>query len=109
MMRPSPISATMFVNQFFGQQWCGLDSLNKDPMTIAPKCKLAVPDSNFSLQQACNKTRVQAWNKFDMTRMQAWNKFDMTKAQDCNKLTQASKSPWDELATSLPRQTHCKL
>ncbi|GBM41189.1 hypothetical protein AVEN_35760-1 [Araneus ventricosus] len=44
------------------------------------------PDSNFSLQQACHK-------------------FVMTRVQACSKLTKASKSPWNELAASLP----CKL
>ncbi|GBO40874.1 hypothetical protein AVEN_140718-1 [Araneus ventricosus] len=44
------------------------------------------PDSNFSLQQACHK-------------------FVKTRVQVCNKLTKASKSPWNELAASLP----CKL
>ncbi|GBN91008.1 hypothetical protein AVEN_226644-1 [Araneus ventricosus] len=37
------------------------------------------PDSNFSLQQDCNKfemTRVQACDKFDMTRVQACNEFE---------------------------------
>ncbi|GBM65285.1 hypothetical protein AVEN_193817-1 [Araneus ventricosus] len=41
------------------------------------------PDSNFSLQQACHK-------------------FVMTRVQACSKLTKASKSPWKELAASLP-------
>ncbi|GBN76373.1 hypothetical protein AVEN_70538-1, partial [Araneus ventricosus] len=44
------------------------------------------PDSNFSLQQVCHK-------------------FVMTRVQACSKLTKASKSPWNELAASLP----CKL
>ncbi|GBM63988.1 hypothetical protein AVEN_17566-1 [Araneus ventricosus] len=56
--------------------------------------KSSNPDSNFSLQEACNK--------FDMTRVQACNKC-------ANELTQAWKSPWDELVAGLPRQTHCKL
>ncbi|GBO24140.1 hypothetical protein AVEN_121671-1 [Araneus ventricosus] len=41
-------------------------------------------NSDFSLQQACHK--------FVMTRLQA-----------CSKLTKASKSPWNELAASLPQ------
>ncbi|GBN04021.1 hypothetical protein AVEN_43963-1 [Araneus ventricosus] len=41
-----------------------------------------IPDSNFSLQQACQK-------------------FDMTRVQACSKLTKASKSSWNELAVSL--------
>ncbi|GBO15357.1 hypothetical protein AVEN_112444-1 [Araneus ventricosus] len=44
------------------------------------------PDSNFNLQQACHK-------------------FVMTRVQACSKLTKDSKSPWNELAASLP----CKL
>ncbi|GBL76644.1 hypothetical protein AVEN_88298-1 [Araneus ventricosus] len=55
------------------------------------------PDSNFSLQQACHK--------FVMTRVQACRKLVMTRVQACSKLTKASKSPWNELAASLP----CKL
>ncbi|GBN97070.1 hypothetical protein AVEN_211362-1, partial [Araneus ventricosus] len=43
-----------------------------------------IPDSNFSLQQACHK-------------------FVMTRVQACSKLTKASKSPWNELAASLPQ------
>ncbi|GBN14711.1 hypothetical protein AVEN_232347-1 [Araneus ventricosus] len=43
-----------------------------------------LPDSNFSLQQACHK-------------------FVMTRVQACSKLTKASKSPWNELAASLPQ------
>ncbi|GBM49620.1 hypothetical protein AVEN_248999-1 [Araneus ventricosus] len=42
------------------------------------------PDSNFSLQQDCHK-------------------FVMTRVQACSKLTKASKSPWNELAASLPQ------
>ncbi|GBM69598.1 hypothetical protein AVEN_152680-1 [Araneus ventricosus] len=42
------------------------------------------PDSNISLQQACHK-------------------FVMTRVQACSKLTKASKSPWNELAASLPQ------
>ncbi|GBM31806.1 hypothetical protein AVEN_56909-1 [Araneus ventricosus] len=60
-----------------------------------------VPDSNFSLQQACYK--------FDMTRVQACDKFDMKREQACNKLTQASKSPWGEFAGSLPQAFRGKL
>ncbi|GBN30418.1 hypothetical protein AVEN_98089-1 [Araneus ventricosus] len=52
-----------------------------------------IPDSNFSLQQACYK--------FVMTRVQSCHKFVMTRVQACGKLTKASKSPWDELAASL--------
>ncbi|GBM04211.1 hypothetical protein AVEN_41028-1 [Araneus ventricosus] len=69
--------------------------------------------------QACHKfvvTRVQAWHKFVMTRVQACHKFVvtrvqachkfvMTRVQACSKLKKASKSPWNELAASLP----CKL
>ncbi|GBM46873.1 hypothetical protein AVEN_10717-1 [Araneus ventricosus] len=40
-----------------------------------------------------------------MTRVQACHKFVMTRVQACSTLTKASKSPWDELAASLP----CKL
>ncbi|GBM35169.1 hypothetical protein AVEN_140766-1 [Araneus ventricosus] len=75
------------------------------------------PDSNISLQQACHKfvmtrvqachkfvmTRVQACHKFVMTRVQACHKFAMTRVQACSKLTKASKSPWNELAASLPQ------
>ncbi|GBN99658.1 hypothetical protein AVEN_114370-1 [Araneus ventricosus] len=43
------------------------------------------PDSSFRLQQACTAN-----------------------LQACSKLTQASKSPRDELAASLPCQTHCR-
>ncbi|GBN25778.1 hypothetical protein AVEN_178174-1 [Araneus ventricosus] len=50
-------------------------------------------------------TRVQACHKFVMTRVQACHKFVMTRVQACSKLTKASKSPWNELATSLP----CKI
>ncbi|GBO08106.1 hypothetical protein AVEN_56480-1 [Araneus ventricosus] len=55
------------------------------------------PDSNFSLQQDCHK--------FVTTRVHACHKFVMTRVQDCSKLTKDSKSPWNELAASLP----CKL
>ncbi|GBM10530.1 hypothetical protein AVEN_109325-1 [Araneus ventricosus] len=41
-----------------------------------------VPDSNFSLQQACRK-------------------FVMTRVKACSKLTKAPKSPWNEIAASL--------
>ncbi|GBM83510.1 hypothetical protein AVEN_56222-1 [Araneus ventricosus] len=58
---------------------------------------LTDPDRNFNLQQACLK--------FVMTRVQACHKFVMIRVQACSKLTKASKSPWNELAASLP----CKL
>ncbi|GBM12510.1 hypothetical protein AVEN_188688-1 [Araneus ventricosus] len=48
-----------------------------------PVCR-DTPDSNISLQQACHK-------------------FVMTRVQACRKLTKASKSPWNELAASLPQ------
>ncbi|GBN44802.1 hypothetical protein AVEN_124160-1 [Araneus ventricosus] len=54
------------------------------------------PDSNFSLQQTCTAN------------LQAYSKVDTTRAQAYSKLTQASKSPRDELAANLPRQTHRK-
>ncbi|GBN50657.1 hypothetical protein AVEN_115904-1 [Araneus ventricosus] len=47
-------------------------------------------------------TRVQACHKFAMTRVQACHKFVMTGVQACSKLTKASKSPWKEIAASLP-------
>ncbi|GBL88580.1 hypothetical protein AVEN_100386-1 [Araneus ventricosus] len=47
-------------------------------------------DSNFSLQQACHK-------------------FAMTRVQACSKLTKASKSPWNELAASLPQVCRASL
>ncbi|GBL80092.1 hypothetical protein AVEN_20407-1 [Araneus ventricosus] len=50
-------------------------------------------------------TRVQCCHKFVMTRVQGCHKFVMTRVQACSKLTKASKSPWNELAASLP----CKL
>ncbi|GBN55051.1 hypothetical protein AVEN_161789-1 [Araneus ventricosus] len=53
------------------------------------------PDSNYSLQQACHK--------FAMTRVQACHKFVMARVQVCSKLTKASKSPWNEVAASLPQ------
>ncbi|GBM10273.1 hypothetical protein AVEN_49994-1 [Araneus ventricosus] len=53
------------------------------------------PDSNCSLQQACHK--------FVMTRVQACHKFVMIRVQACSNLTKASKSPWNELAASLPQ------
>ncbi|GBM18079.1 hypothetical protein AVEN_75508-1 [Araneus ventricosus] len=53
---------------------------------LSIKEKNEYPDSNFSLQQACHK-------------------FVMTRVQACSKLTKASKSPWNEVAESLP----CKL
>ncbi|GBM63734.1 hypothetical protein AVEN_95535-1 [Araneus ventricosus] len=59
--------------------------------------KASYPDRNFSLQQACHK--------FVMTRVQVCHKFVMTRVQACSKLTKAAKSPWNELAASLP----CKL
>ncbi|GBM93212.1 hypothetical protein AVEN_84853-1 [Araneus ventricosus] len=67
---------------------------------------LAEKDRNFSLQQACHKfvmTRVQACHKFGMTRVQACHKFVMIRVQACSKLTKASKSPWNELAASVPQ------
>ncbi|GBM84714.1 hypothetical protein AVEN_250037-1 [Araneus ventricosus] len=51
--------------------------------------------SNFSLQQLCHK--------FVMTRVQSCREFVMTRVQACSKLTKASKSPWNELAASLPQ------
>ncbi|GBM29704.1 hypothetical protein AVEN_156890-1 [Araneus ventricosus] len=49
------------------------------------ECQSSIPDSNFSLQQACHK--------FVMTRVQVCDKFVVTRVQACSKLTKAPKSP----------------
>ncbi|GBO11222.1 hypothetical protein AVEN_32120-1 [Araneus ventricosus] len=51
-----------------------------------------VPDSNLSLQQICNRLALQICKlTANLSRVK----------QVCIKLTQASKSPWDELAANL--------
>ncbi|GBO09817.1 hypothetical protein AVEN_246623-1 [Araneus ventricosus] len=62
----------------------------------SPWVRSPIPDSNFSLQQACHKfvmTRVQVCHKFVITRVQVCHKFVMTRVQACSKLTKAPKSP----------------
>ncbi|GBN07420.1 hypothetical protein AVEN_160947-1 [Araneus ventricosus] len=60
-----------------------------------------IPDSKLCLQQTYT-ANLQACSKFGMTSVQACSKFGMTRVQACSKLTKASKSPWNELAASLP-------
>ncbi|GBN31309.1 hypothetical protein AVEN_148843-1 [Araneus ventricosus] len=51
------------------------------------------------------QTKIAIWADSNFSLQQAYHKFVMTRVQACSKLTKASKSPWYELAASLP----CKL
>ncbi|GBO40875.1 hypothetical protein AVEN_140719-1 [Araneus ventricosus] len=58
-----------------------LDKCEYSAVVNRMKAQNSIPDSNFSLQQACHKfvmTRVQVCHKFVMTRVQVCHKFVMT-------------------------------